>query len=182
MPAASVRDLPARGRRRACRSRSRAGCSARHAPFVLRPRLDPHQWRWLIRFLRNCAAERFARNKARMQRIAHYSKACLDELREETGIAFDHGTGGVLQLFRTEEELAGGREIRARARPVRRRASHSGWRGRPRGRAGAARRGGQTRRAACIFPMTRPATATCSRARSPSFCVDAASRSSSTRP
>ena len=79
----------------------------RHAPLVLRPRFDPHQWRWLIRFLRNCSAERFARNKARMQRIAHYSKACLKELREDTGIAFDHGTGGVLQLFRTEEELAG---------------------------------------------------------------------------
>jgi D-amino-acid dehydrogenase len=80
---------------------------ARHAPLVLRPSLDPHQWRWLMRFLRNCRAERFARNKARMQRIAHYSKACLKELREETGIAFDHGTGGVLQLFRTEQELAG---------------------------------------------------------------------------
>jgi len=38
----------------------------RHAPLVLRPRFDPHQWRWLIRFLRNCSAERFARNKARM--------------------------------------------------------------------------------------------------------------------
>jgi D-amino-acid dehydrogenase len=42
-----------------------------------------------------------------MQRIAHYSKACLKELCEDTGIAFDHGTGGVLQLFRTEGELAG---------------------------------------------------------------------------
>src|SRR5262245_59354743 len=80
---------------------------ARHAPVVVRPRLDPHQWRWLLRFVCNCSAERFARNKARMQRIAHYSKACLKELRAETGIAFDHGTGGVLQLFRTEAELAG---------------------------------------------------------------------------
>jgi len=80
---------------------------ARHAPVVVRPRLDPYQWRWVASFLRNCSAERFARNKARMQRIAHYSKACLKELRAETGIAFDHGTGGVLQLFRTEEELAG---------------------------------------------------------------------------
>jgi D-amino-acid dehydrogenase len=80
---------------------------ARHSPFALRPRLDPYQWRWLIQFLKNCAPERFARNKARMQRIAHYSKACLKELRGETGIAFDHGAGGVLQLFRTEEELAG---------------------------------------------------------------------------
>jgi D-amino-acid dehydrogenase len=80
---------------------------ARHSPFALRPRLDPYQWRWLAQFLKNCAPERFARNKARMQRIAHYSKACLKELRAETGIAFDHGAGGVLQLFRTEEELAG---------------------------------------------------------------------------
>ena len=80
---------------------------ARHAPLVPRPSLDPHQWGWLMRFLRNCSAERFGRNKARMQRIAHYSKACLKELREETGIAFDHSTGGVLQLFRTKQELTG---------------------------------------------------------------------------
>jgi D-amino-acid dehydrogenase len=80
---------------------------ARHAPVAWRPRLDTYQWRWLARFLRNCGTERFARNKAHMQRIAHYSKACLGELRAETGIAFDHGMGGVLQLFRTEEELAG---------------------------------------------------------------------------
>jgi D-amino-acid dehydrogenase len=79
----------------------------RHAPVALRPRLDPHQWWWVARFLRNCSSERFARNKTRMQRIAHYSKACITELRAETGIAFDHGTDGVLQLFRTEAEFAG---------------------------------------------------------------------------
>jgi D-amino-acid dehydrogenase len=77
-----------------------------HAPIVWRPRLDPYQWRWLFQFLRNCTPERFARNKARMQRIAHYSKACLKDLRADTGITFDHGTSGVLQVFRTEEELA----------------------------------------------------------------------------
>jgi D-amino-acid dehydrogenase len=81
---------------------------ARHAPLMLRPRLDLHQWRWLAAFLRNCTASRFADNKARMQRIAHYSKACLVALREETGIAYDHGTGGVLQIFQTDEELDGG--------------------------------------------------------------------------
>ena len=79
---------------------------ARRAPIVWRPRLDPYQWRWLFQFLRNCTPERFARNKARMQRIAHYSKACLKDLRADAGFAFDHGTGGVLQVFRTEEELA----------------------------------------------------------------------------
>lgn len=82
---------------------------AAHAPLMLRPRLDPAQWRWLARFVGNCTAERFAHNKARMQRIAHYSKACLGALREETGIDYDHGCGGVLQTFRTEEEVEGGR-------------------------------------------------------------------------
>lgn len=80
----------------------------RHAPLSLRPTFDVHQWRWLAAFLGNCTAERFARNKARMQRIAHYSKACLVALREETGIAYDHGTGGILQIFQTEEEVEGG--------------------------------------------------------------------------
>jgi D-amino-acid dehydrogenase len=82
---------------------------ARDAPFALRPSLDRQQWRWLGLFLRNCSPERFALNKARMQRIAHYSKACLVALRRHTGIAYDHGTGGVLQVFRTEEELDGAR-------------------------------------------------------------------------
>lgn len=78
---------------------------ARHAPLSLRPHFDRQQWRWLVAFLRNCTTERFAHNKARMQRIAHYSKACLMALREETGIAYHHGTGGVLQVFRTSEEV-----------------------------------------------------------------------------
>lgn len=79
-----------------------------HAPLSFRPRLDPQQWRWLAAFLGNCNAERFARNKAHMQRIAHYSKACLTKLREETGIVYDHGTGGVLQIFQTDEEVEAG--------------------------------------------------------------------------
>ena len=78
---------------------------ARHAPLSLRPRLDPQQWRWLAAFLGNCNAEHFAHNKANMQRIAHYSLACLRALRAETGLTYDHGTGGVLQIFQTAEEL-----------------------------------------------------------------------------
>lgn len=77
----------------------------RNAPLSVRPRLDLQQWRWFAAFVGNCTAERFARNKARMQRIAHYSKACLVALREETGIVYDHGTGGVLQIFQTDKEV-----------------------------------------------------------------------------
>jgi D-amino-acid dehydrogenase len=85
----------------------------RDAPLKLGLKFDPHQWRWIVRFLGNCTAERFTRNKGRMQRIAHYGKECLVALRTETGIAYDYGTGGVLQVFRTEEEVAGGRRAAA---------------------------------------------------------------------
>lgn len=78
------------------------------APLKVRARLDPAQWTWLARFVGNCTPERFAANKARMQTIAHFSKACLVALREETDIAYDHGTGGVLQIFATDEEAEGG--------------------------------------------------------------------------
>ena len=79
------------------------------APLKIRPRLSPAQWLWLMRFTRNCTSARFARNKASMQKMAHYSKACLVALREETGIEYDHGTGGVIQLFETPQEAEGGK-------------------------------------------------------------------------
>lgn len=79
------------------------------APLKIRPAFSIAQWAWLMRFVRNCRAERYAENKTRMQKVAHYSKAQLMSLREETGIRYDHGTGGVLQIFETDEEADGGR-------------------------------------------------------------------------
>lgn len=79
------------------------------APLKIRPAFSLAQWTWLIRFVDNCRADRYAVNKTRMQKVAHYSKAQLMALREETGIQYDHGTGGVLQIFETEEEADGGR-------------------------------------------------------------------------
>src|SRR5882724_3453168 len=61
----------------------------RDAPLTLRLTADTQQWAWLLRFAANCTAERFKVNKERMQRIAHYSKACLIELRQRTGITYD---------------------------------------------------------------------------------------------
>src|SRR5690242_10469221 len=55
---------------------------SRHSPLVIKPGLDPRQYLWLARLLRNCTAHRYAINKARMVRLARYSSACLDDLRE----------------------------------------------------------------------------------------------------
>jgi len=85
------------------------------APIRFRPRLDLRQWTWIARWVANCSAARFRRNKLRMQRVAHYSLACLKELSAEAHLDdFDFHTDGTLQLFRTEAQVEGGR-LAARA-------------------------------------------------------------------
>ncbi|HLD14376.1 MAG TPA: D-amino acid dehydrogenase [Burkholderiales bacterium] len=76
-----------------------------HSPLVLRPRLDPAMWSWMLRFLRNATPERYAINRERMLRLARYSHVCLKELRQETGIKYEQQTGGTLVLFRTQKDL-----------------------------------------------------------------------------
>ena len=66
--------------------------------------------RWVLQWMRNCNPEKFRINKLRMQRVAHYSYACLKELSAEAPITdFDFCQGGVLQIFRTPSELNVGR-------------------------------------------------------------------------
>ena len=77
----------------------------RHRPFVVRPGADPALYRWLGMMLGNCNEASYRTNKARMVRLAEYSRDCLRDLREATGIRYDDGQRGLLQLFRTQEGL-----------------------------------------------------------------------------
>lgn len=77
----------------------------KHGPLVVRPTLDIRQYLWLAQMLRNCTAARYAVNKARMVRVAEYSRDKLVELRAETGIQYDERTLGTLQVFRTHQQM-----------------------------------------------------------------------------
>ena len=77
----------------------------RHAPLAIRPDGTLWQLRWMAQMLRNCSAERYAVNKERMMRLAEYSRASLQTLRTETGIAYEQRTGGTLQVFRSQAQL-----------------------------------------------------------------------------
>jgi len=79
----------------------------RHGPLVLRPRMDPKMWIWILRMLRNCTSARYAVNKARMVPLAEYSRDCLRDLRAATGITYDERSLGTLQLFRTQKQVDG---------------------------------------------------------------------------
>lgn len=78
----------------------------RHAPLSLRPDGSLFQLRWMMAMLSNCTDSRYRTNKERMVRIAEYSRDCLRELRDETGISYEARTRGVLQVFRKPDQLA----------------------------------------------------------------------------
>ncbi|QCI66271.1 D-amino acid dehydrogenase [Phreatobacter stygius] len=79
----------------------------KYGPLVVRPKLDPAMWIWMLRMLGNCTAARYRLNKGRMVALAEYSRDCLMALRAETGITYDHRSQGTLQLFRTQKDLDG---------------------------------------------------------------------------
>ena len=87
-----------------------------HAPLILRPKPDWAMLSWMAKMLSNCTSARYGVNKSRMLRLADYSRACLAELRAETGIAYDQRMQGTLQLFRTEAQLdASAKDVKALA-------------------------------------------------------------------
>jgi D-amino-acid dehydrogenase len=79
----------------------------KHGPLVIRPKIDPVMWIWLLKMLRNCTSERYAVNKRRMIPIAEYSRDSLRALRSEIGIHYDERERGTLQLFRYAAQLDG---------------------------------------------------------------------------
>jgi D-amino-acid dehydrogenase len=79
----------------------------KHGPLVIRPKLDPAMWIWLLKMLRNCTSARYAVNKSRMIPLAEYSRDCLRALRSEIAIRYDERSQGTLQLFRRQSQLDG---------------------------------------------------------------------------
>ena len=77
----------------------------KHAPLAIRLTGDSNQYLWMAQMLRNCTAARYAVNKERMVRLSEYSRDCLDELREDTGITYEGRQLGTTQIFRTQQQV-----------------------------------------------------------------------------
>lgn len=75
------------------------------APLFIQPFAGAAAYRWLWAMLRNCTAARYAVNKARMVRMSHYSRDCINALRDATGIDYEGRQLGTTQLFRTQKQL-----------------------------------------------------------------------------
>ncbi|BBC81216.1 D-amino acid dehydrogenase [Acetobacter orientalis] len=75
------------------------------SPLVIRKRFDLAMFRFIQQVLKNCNAHAYSINKARMLRVADYSRDCLDTLREEIGLTYDDRQRGLIHLFRTDKQL-----------------------------------------------------------------------------
>ena len=76
-----------------------------NAPLLLRYGAILQMWRWGIDFARNCAADKFGANARANLELALYSLRSLQEIGEETGIAYDRATNGVLKIYRSKQAL-----------------------------------------------------------------------------
>lgn len=77
----------------------------KHPPLSVKPDGSLFQLQWLTQMLANCNEKSYAINKARMVRLAEYSRDCFVDLRSESGIGYEGRQQGTLQVFRTQKQL-----------------------------------------------------------------------------
>lgn len=90
----------------------------RDSPLRFRPRLDPHQWAWGLRFLGECRRSRYERNLEQVVRLGLYSRECLAGLRERTGIDYLQRREGILHFYTSADVYAGAHAPAARMRAL----------------------------------------------------------------
>ena len=76
------------------------------APLLVRCRLDPAFLSWGLRFLPECLPSRTIRNIGGIVRLALYSRQCLQALRQEIPLDYDHLERGILHVYTDEKEFA----------------------------------------------------------------------------
>lgn len=75
------------------------------SPLLWRLRADPAQWAWGLRFARECTPARTRANIIAILKLALHSRACLQQLRRELGLEYDHLERGILHVYTNEREF-----------------------------------------------------------------------------
>ncbi|MGI9509822.1 MAG: D-amino acid dehydrogenase [Geminicoccaceae bacterium] len=77
-------------------------------PLRYRFRIDPAMWRWSLKFLRECTAERARINTQRKHRLCRYAQLALQDVVARTGVDYDGERKGLLYLYRKQESFEQG--------------------------------------------------------------------------
>ena len=75
------------------------------APLLFRLRADMRQWMWGLQFLRECTPAHTRHNIQQIVRLGTYSRDTLQQLRRDTGIAYDQRTQGILHFYTSPKEF-----------------------------------------------------------------------------
>lgn len=76
------------------------------APFMINLKeVDGYTLSWMTKMLANCNTQSYQTNKARMLRIAQYSRDCFVDIRKELNLDYDARQRGTLQLFRKQKQI-----------------------------------------------------------------------------
>lgn len=77
----------------------------KHAPLKIKPSVSPELYVWASKMLANCSQKKYQVNKARMLRVANYSRQCLLDLRLQHDLQYEGRQQGTLQVFRSEAQI-----------------------------------------------------------------------------
>ena len=69
------------------------------APLLLRPRMDPQQWRWCLEFVGQCNDAAFERNVAQIVALGAYSHQAHQALVRSLGLEFHRLERGIAHFF-----------------------------------------------------------------------------------
>ena len=85
-----------------------------NASFGWKPTLSLHQMQWLRAMLAECNSSSLTRNRARMVALGVYSRQCLNQLEQETGLQAERlNTGSVVVMHDPAQKAGGQRHAEA---------------------------------------------------------------------
>ena len=77
-------------------------------PLRYKLRFDPDMWRWSLKFLRECTAEKARINTERKHRLCRYAQAALQDVVSRTAVEYEGERKGLLYLHRETESFERG--------------------------------------------------------------------------
>jgi D-amino-acid dehydrogenase len=84
----------------------------RDSPVRYRPRVDFHQWTWLLRFVRACTHRQNEESTRRLLSLSFLSRDLMSEfLSSEPDLRFDHANAGKLVVHRTVASFNAARRL-----------------------------------------------------------------------
>ncbi|MBK5518183.1 FAD-dependent oxidoreductase [Pseudomonas sp. TH10] len=76
------------------------------SPLRFHPRLDLHQWRWCLNFMRACTLGRSRKTTVELLQLSYYSRELVHQLTARESLQFNYRRNGKLIVYRDSQSMA----------------------------------------------------------------------------